>query len=113
MATPTNPPNCLDAIIPEDISASCCETEASIVLGTEGTDIALPIPTSINAPFNSHKDELTDNWDNNKKPIICTLNPVVMIRIALMRRATREDIIVDTVSTAVKGMKAMPVWNAP
>jgi hypothetical protein len=51
-ATPITPPNCrAEAINPEAMPASWEDTDDSIELVIEGTDEALPIPTTIKAMF--------------------------------------------------------------
>lgn len=56
-ATPITPPSCLaDAINPDAMPASCEDTDASIELVIEGTDEALPMPTTIRAIFRYQSD---------------------------------------------------------
>lgn len=69
--TPITPPICLaDAIRPEAIPASSRDTEESIELVIEGTDIALPIPTIMRVLFRNHKELDSVNCDSKINPII-------------------------------------------
>ena len=91
--------------------ASCLLTEASMALVIDGTDMALPMPTSINAPF-SHQAVVTSvSCERPRNPAHCSRKPNVMMLVALTRRAMRDDTMVEMVSTAVSGIKAMPVRN--
>lgn len=68
-ATPITPPNCLaDAISPDAMPASFEETDDSIELVIEGTDDALPIPTTIKAIFRYQSDVSGVTRANARKP---------------------------------------------
>src|SRR5450830_217250 len=70
-ATPITPPSCLaEAIRPEAMPASCCVTEDSIELVMDGTDMALPIPTSINAPLSNQSELLEVVCESAMNPTI-------------------------------------------
>jgi len=63
------PPNCLaDAINPDAMPASCAETDESIELVIDGTDVALPIPATIKAMFRYQNDVLQGTPDNVRNP---------------------------------------------
>ena len=112
-ATPITPPSCLaEAINPEAIPASCWVTDESIAFVIDGTDMALPMPTSMSAPLSSHKEECDVICDSAMNPTICTVKPVAMIRVALNRLANRDESRVERVSTAVNGINDKPVFNA-
>ncbi len=70
-ATPITPPSCLaEAIRPEAMPASCCVTEDSIELVMNGTDMALPIPTSINASLSDQSELLEVVCESAMNPTI-------------------------------------------
>jgi hypothetical protein len=79
---------------------------------TEGTATALPTPTIMGAPLSIYDDDCGPIRASKTKPMTCNTSPVAMMRTALTVRATRDDTMVEMVSTAVKGTNDSPFLKA-